>query len=365
VDFGDDGSPSADPPFVDREKELAALANLLKSNAFTPIIITGADGVGKTRLVEEFVKRVKEFVDDGEVIAVWIDEDMRVPKVYSSNEKIAEAVVNALKVLVGVGLNAAGLGNITQVAVAAIDHLSETLKSIIKRLLPEKKLYVVIGCNCLDGVRASEASKILDSLYDAVKRIRADHVMFITSANWKKLAAIDKREKLKYTARMIGPLDRAASAELYHKLRAMYPKSKYSELEIWQISGGNPQVMIDAMRGDLPWHLELRANVAERELRLALRKYPRILNDVIRVVRDPDSLGDYPKLKGLLVYKLGVVVPRDQDFFLGTDDGNPLVPPVDLTRGIGEKYMWRSPEDRKILTTVVQRIRMKSPRSSL
>jgi len=365
VGFRGDGSLGADPPFVDREKELAALTNLLKSNAFTPIIITGADGVGKTRLTEEFVRRAKDLVGEGEVIAIWIGEDVHIPKVYSTNEKIAEIVVDALKAVAEVGLRAVGLESIAQLAAIIIDHFSEVLKDLIARRLPKRELYVVVGCNCLDGIRASEVAGILRALYDAARRIRADHVMLVTSANWEKLAATDTAEKLKYTVRMIGPLDRAVSAELYHKLKAMYPRSKYSELEVWQISGGNPQVMIDAMRGDLPWHFELRANVAERELRRAAKKIPNILDDVLRVVKNPDSLKEYPMLGGLLVYKLGVVVPRNEGFFLGADDGEPLAPPPDPARGIGSQYMWRSPEDRKIMAVAVHRVKMRHLNSGL
>jgi len=352
--------PSAEPPFVGRREELRALAELARANAFTPVVITGGDGVGKSRLVAEFVARSPELIGEGEVVAVWFDGSPAPPAVLSRNERLAEAITLALKSAVELFLVTKGLQDVAQLVSAIMDRLAGVIRDFIASRLPRRELYVIFGCDCLDDVRASEAAEVFWRGYNAARKIRADHVVYITSASWKKLVAMygeSEMDEPRFLARAIGPLGRAEAAELYWHLRAMYPRAPYGEYEVWRIAGGNPQVMIDAMMGALDSKRELRARVLGRELLSAIRKRPGIIEELRAAARNPDAVENYNELYGLLVYKMGMVVPVNRELYLVPA----LAPEPDPERGIGSRYMWRAPLDRDIADSVANSLRPKGP----
>jgi len=360
------------PQFVNRQEELQALLDLLKSGSFMPILIIGPDGIGKTRLVEEFVKRVKDMVDDGEVVAIWLRNPFEMPEVYSSSEKLASAIVSALKIAVELALSAANLHRATRFVSFLIDKFEDALKEFIASHLPKKKLYVVIGCNCLDALRAYDALKVLWTLYETTRKIKADYVMVITSTSWRKYVAmnlIPDMESPRFMARMIGPLDRASAAKLYWHLKAMYPNAKYTEMELWRISGGNPQVMVDATMGKLDSQVDREVENVKQLLGMMSKKIPNVVQLALGVVKDPDVILKYEneidyeaylKFRFLLERQLGYMVPKDPNMWLGVDSGRPLVPERDLSRGIGDRFMWRSPRDREVVATAALQLKLRS-----
>ncbi|MYW04086.1 ATP-binding protein, partial [Streptomyces sp. SID3343] len=56
--FTDSAPGDAHPPFVGRDAELADLDRALRASTCTGAVITGAGGIGKSRLVEEFLARL-------------------------------------------------------------------------------------------------------------------------------------------------------------------------------------------------------------------------------------------------------------------------------------------------------------------
>jgi len=352
--------PGAEPPFVGRREELQALAELARRNAFTSLVITGGDGVGKSRLVAEFVARSPELIGEGEVVAVWFDGSPAPPAVLSRNERLAEAVALALKSAVELFLVAKNLQNTAQLVSMLVDKLAAVVRDFIASRLPRSELYVIFGCDCLDNVRAAEAVETFWNGYNAAKNIRAEHVMYITSASWKKVAAMYSQSEVdepRFMARAIGPLSRAEAAELYWHLRAMYPKAPYSEHEVWRIAGGNPQAMVDAMMGALDSKREFRARVLSRELLSAAKKRPSVIEELRAIARNPDAVEKYDALYGLLVYKTGMVVPTDRELYLVPA----RVPEPDPERGIGSRYMWRAPFDRDIADSVANSLKPRGP----
>ena len=59
-----------EPPFVNRDRELRALENLVTSYRPLPIYLYGPEGCGKSRLLREFIARLR---GRGDVIAIYVD----------------------------------------------------------------------------------------------------------------------------------------------------------------------------------------------------------------------------------------------------------------------------------------------------
>ncbi len=316
-------------PFVDRESEMSKLLGYTDRGFYPVLFIYGPEGCGKTRLLREFIARIKARED---VVAVYIDAQ--------STERVEDAVYGPKELVEYLSTAIEGVSGVVGKLVAQL--LPRAIKKVFEYRLRGKKLVIAVDDVAkplgLDVVE-SYAKKLLD-LVEWALGVGVDKVFV--------LATTSEGISMRYLARhsyvsldMLWNLSMDAAIELLRILNA--PRDRIDE--IYRYTGGNPRAMIEmyTLRWDVNAWLERLFKKLQNLVIDALYRYREQVADVLD---DIDKLVRYPSLRDVLL-ELNLVIPIVRPC-LG------YTPSIDRELGIGRFYAWQIPAYREVLKRVVE-----------
>ncbi len=317
--------------FVDRFKELAKLVEYAENGFYPVLAVYGPEGCGKTRLLREFIDRVRGREN---FVAIYIDalEDRDPDRVLSTSLSLADAVRDFVSLLpLPVGRSLA-----TNIA-KLVQHLEKRVRFRGKHaVIAIDDVVRSIGLEAVDIY----VKNLLNIIEDLLWRYGASSVFIVITTSEGLSRYVLARHRYSYD-RLLWNLDRDSFKELIHELRP--PKGIDSDL-VYEYTGGNPGKLMEIALG-YRWGLEEWFRDIVAKVRVLVSD---ILDDnrLVEVVEDIDRLSKYTDLAKVLIEKNLVVDIRSIPL------GQGVAPCRDL--GIGTEYAWQIPAYRIALKKILE-----------
>ncbi len=327
-----------EPKFVNRVKELQSLNRLVQKGSTLPIYLYGPEGCGKTRLLKEFTKSLRN------VIAIYIDalesENIQKALLTTPSDILSDLVKELIK----------------EVTKPIGSWLSERLWALIKRLktklrIKDKPLVIVVD----DITRAIGFDRVewyVKWLYETIKKLYEEYqpssiLIVATTSEGQSLELILRHTYA--TVRLIWNLDYKAFKELALQFN---PPSEDLIEEAWLYTGGNPRILIEISQ-DYNWRIqEWFKNLTFKLTSIARQIKSKSLQEQAKyLIEDPDNVEEKASMKMEEAYKL--LVEHNLFIYKGmlTLHGEEVVENLEL--GIGRHYAWQIPAYKMALSELI------------
>ena len=323
--------------FVDREEELGKLLELAERGFYPVLYIYGPEGCGKTRLLREFIDRVR---DRDDFVAIYIDAQ--------SVSSIEEAVYAPPKLL--------------QLIANAIQAMHEVVGRALAKLLPHivKKFFeaeirgkhVVIAIDDVArplgfDVIESYAKKLLDLVEWLMSRGARSAFVLTTTSEGQSLDILSRHSYV--SINLIWNLPKDAFEELAQQ---MNPPSRGIVEEVWRLVGGNPRRLIE-IATSYSWCIDAWLSRLRERIEMVYRKIrsKNLCRHLMHVIEDPDYLYTEASREVEELYRLLL----DENLVLykkiSTISGRYVAKDLDL--GIGEYVAWQIPAYKHLFKEIV------------
>ena len=319
------------PPFVDREAELEALARWSSRQRATPLYIYGPEGCGKTRLLREYITKADELLG-GDVLAVYIDA-------LEAGSPL-HAVLSKPRVpgrLVEEAVSAAVSGPVGRLLALSVSRLVELLA---ERLYGGRRLRGRIIVLVVDDVaRAIGVERVewyVKHLYELMWRVVEEYEpeafnIIVSTSEGESLELIQRHRHA--VARLLWNLAKDPFQVLAEKLGA--PESIDRE-RLWRLLGGNPGKLVE-LAYNYDWGLDEMLSEYLDRLRVVATEAAEkgLVEKLLEATSNPDILVGEPVLREMLtranlVTRTGLLL-----------EGGRLEEDREL--GIGRLYAWQTP----------------------
>jgi len=318
--------------FIDRVVELDMLIEMSVEGRYLPLYIYGPEGCGKTRLLLEFSKVLRDRED---CVVIYIDA-LTISSIDSMIRGTSKHITEILRSFVE-GI-AEPIGRFLALA------LDKFIKYISKKLsLRNKHLVILVDDVALPiGIdKVSWYIKYLQTLNESITQSYnvASTLIIATTSEGKSLNIVRRHSYI--DVKLLWNLSKEASLELLKELGVR-------DVKLWRVSGGNPRAMIEIVKD-----YKLNINDWINKI-LSIRIEPTIhrirtrgLIDELRdVCKDIDKLMNYPELEEILIDENLVI------YIKAPTIGHK--PSRDPELGIGNYYAWQLPIYKDLITKHIE-----------
>ncbi len=317
--------------FVDRVEELGKLLDYAEKGFYPILAVYGSEGCGKTRLLKEFIDRVRGRED---FVAVYIDalehQDVgRALYVSTSIASVVQEVASLASIPVGKFL-ATNVSRILQLAEERIrfrgKHVVIAVDDVVRS----------VGLETVDVY----VKNLLNVVEDLLWRCGAASVFVVISTSEGLSRYVLAKHRYSYD-RLLWNLDRDSFEELVYELK---PSTTIDVDELYRYTGGNPGKLMEIAIG-YRWSLDRWFNDVETKIRVLVSD---LLSDerLREVVNDIDALTRYGDLAKVLMERNLVIDIRSVPL------GREVATSRDL--GIGRFYAWQVPAYREAVRRVLE-----------
>jgi len=339
-----------EPPFVDRDRELRALENLVTSYRPLPIYLYGPEGCGKSRLLREFVTRSRGRSD---VIALYVDFsgydarravdlDSILRSSIVSHNRFISAFLDTIRSL-NMSLN---YENVLSVS---LSFLADIAARAMTREEVRGKGLILVYDDLTRGVGDLRTlANILKSLYNYIQEAPPRYglgflnVVVTTSEG----ASIREVSRHTYVSRpmLVWNLSKDSFEDLFRRLN---PPESVSFSDTWRLLGGNPRKLWELVKM-YSWDLEsMTRDHYDRVRRIVRRAVNMGLGDLLR--RAAIDIAYLDEAKGSDVEALiDFLVEENMIIELGLTIYGDRVE-QDLEIGVGRYYAWQIPMYRELV----------------
>ena len=318
-----------EPVFVDRVGEMERLVEVASRGGYLPLYIYGPEGCGKTRLLKEFIRRLR----DGEWLAIYVDalEAGSVERAVEAYPRILGAVREAVETIAEASAPYPIGGFIAR-------YIGRVVEEVGKRLGLGGRRVVVAVDDVVGAIGLNRVEHYVKWLYELTQRLREVYRVRSVAvvATTSEGLSLEKILRHSYASvALLWNLPREAFEELLRSLGAPGPREIE---EVWRVTGGNPRRGIE-IAVEHRWSTNSWLDHLSRQLRPLYEELRRsgLAKHLADVVEDPDTLSDKPvelyrKLlsHNLVIYKWIRTLSREEV-------------PRDPELGIGRYYAWQIP----------------------
>ncbi len=311
--------------FVDRDREIEILLDVIKRGTVFPFAIYGPEGCGKTALLRYIARTIAVWSD---TVVVYIDalEHFDVERSLFSNYRgLLELVQDLLSIPIG-------------------STLARLCMTIVSRLAKKTSLrgknVVVIVDDVYRAIGLDEVDRYTKSLYEWIGYLHEVYNVANVAIILSTSEGISKRRLFRHTyvtIEMLWNLPRKGFEELVEQLN---PPKELDVDELWRLTGGNPRALIEIAR--LEWSIK-------RWLETLHRKIMFIVHDIDReklriLIENPDN--DWATAKKL--EELGLMI-----YLIQSSLAQHIATP-NPELGIGRYWAWQLPAYKHIINKIIE-----------
>ena len=326
--------PGLEVEFTDRDIALRQVEDWAREGTRWPVVIFGPEGCGKSAFLRQATVMLRDLGYD----VVYIDPLHRFFIAHTNVDEIARKLADAASEILGIAQ--------LKLATLAIDVIKELLerwgRTRVAILVDE--VFQAIGIE-----RAGLYVKGLLNLIEYPPRSYEGIVAVVATSEGLSRSEIGRHRWAHIMSMWNMPKE--GLEQLYEKIPS--PKPPFEE--VWRLTGGNPDMLLELYRRD--WNVDNVVKALIRDKELTPSFIARWRGWLERAVEDPEALWspDAPEElinqlveKNLIVYNM---YERDQAFWV---DAPP--PERDPELGIGRDVAWQTPLHREAVRRALREV---------
>uniref|UniRef100_A0A7C5UU87 AAA family ATPase n=1 Tax=Ignisphaera aggregans TaxID=334771 RepID=A0A7C5UU87_9CREN len=324
--------------FVDRDKALRQVEELVRGVVIQPIVVFGPEGCGKTAWLKQSAEILRELGFE----TIYVNPLHREVIPYTDVKEIAQKFVEGVAEVAGIT---------TQLKLANLATLA------VRELLTKwrKKRIGVLVDDVFQAIGLNKAETYVKELLGLIEYPPADYEKIIAIVATSEGVTRERIGRHRWADILpMWNMSREGFEELYKKL----PDPKPQFEEVWRLAGGNPYILEQLYQAKWSTDKVIKWIVRSKKLEAfiaSLSSTEKVW--LLEAIEDPDTLFTRERIPFMLkLVEQNLVVDtlpsRESDSWI---DKPP--PEKDLEIGIGRDVAWQTPLHKEAIRKVLQTYR--------